>query len=772
MPQLAERLAGSLSALRSRPVVWNGVVAAASAAAIGLLLVLLLVPFADSKIRQWAETDMLARMRLIANSLAVTTNDLAARKDLNRLRETFDRVALDERIVAVGLCRSGPRPDVASQGMPPSINCTRLPRSTQERFVLPESGKGYLIGTFPVDPAQPGEHLIVVHGTDALEERSESMHARLSWLFGLAVVAACALAAAIASAASRRSTALAIHAAMPEAGRSYLDDLAGSGNESWRKDLGRILRQIEFAAASPASEGGEWTAQTLRETINVELPEAEVIVVSNREPYIHDKGPNGPVVQLPASGLVAALEPVMRACGGTWIAHGSGRADRETVDRQDRIAVPPRNPAYVLRRVWISDEEQDGYYYGMANEGLWPLCHIAFERPQFRAADWQMYKDINQRFADAVVQEAKSKRPIVLVQDYHFAVLPRMIRERLPDATIVTFWHIPWPNAETFGICPWREEIIDGLLGSSILGFHTRYHCNNFIETVDRFVESRIDREQLSVSRNNFETLIRNYPISIEWPPSGLEGQPSIEQCRATVRARFGLGPDIKLAVGVERMDYTKGIPDRLRAVDAFLAANPRWQGRFSMLQVAAPSRSSLPRYRDLHSEVQTLVREINQRHGKDGWMPIYLIDRHHDVREVFELFRAADVCIVSSLHDGMNLVAKEFVASREDEAGVLILSSFAGASRELSEALIVNPYDWHSMSEAIGQALAMPVAEQRERMRLMRNLVRVRNVYRWAGQMLLDAARLRRKQSILRTAERRQRPVLLPLSRSSGDAA
>jgi trehalose 6-phosphate synthase len=401
----------------------------------------------------------------------------------------------------------------------------------------------------------------------------------------------------------------------------------------------------------------------------------------------------------------------------------------------------------------VSEEEQNGYYYGFANEGLWPLCHVAFVRPTFRDDDWRCYQKINARFAEAVVREATETDPIVLVQDYHFALAPRMIRERLPNATIITFWHIPWPNAETFGICPWKEEIIDGLLGSSIIGFHTQFHCNNFFETVDRYIESRIDRENASVTLRGHETRIRPYPISIDWPPAALVGQPSVEQCRQRVFERFGLGSGARLAVGIERFDYTKGILDRMRSIDVLLSAKPEWKGKFTFVQVAAPTRSKLASYSTLQAEAQALADDINARHGMESYRPIRLVVRHHEPSEVFELFRAADLCIVSSLHDGMNLVAKEFVASRDDEQGVLILSTFAGASRELIEALIVNPYDTQAMAEALDAALNMPADEQRERMHLMRQQVREQNVYRWAGRMLIDADRIRQRRRILALA-------------------
>jgi trehalose 6-phosphate synthase len=383
-------------------------------------------------------------------------------------------------------------------------------------------------------------------------------------------------------------------------------------------------------------------------------------------------------------------------------------------------------------------------------------------RPTFRESDWNEYRRVNARFAAAVVQEARRPDPIILVQDYHFALLPKMIRDGLPEATIITFWHIPWPNAETFGICPWKEEIIAGLLGSSVLGFHTQFHCNNFIDTVDRFIESRIDRELASVTVGGHETFVRPYPISIEWPPAALADQKPVADCRASVRASLGLSDSVRLGVGIERFDYTKGILDRLRAVDAFLTRYPEWIGHFVFFQVAAPTRSKLETYRNLRSEAEALAREINDRHGRAGYTPVWLVVRHCEPDEVFELFRAADLCIVSSLHDGMNLVAKEFVAARDDEQAVLILSDFAGASRELPEALIVNPYDTQSVVEAIGQALRMPEVEQRDRMHLMRNIVRSRNVYRWAGQMLLDAAQLRKRQKIMLMASQSEKNPLI----------
>lgn len=718
-------------------------------------LVVAFVPLSQGVIERWSRRDLELRSGLVFRSIKDRVEQQMNDKPAD-LTTLFERFTSDERILALGLCDARGRMTAATSRMPQVISCAAVGDTgteaarTSRYAVFNNSGNRVIVGSYPLGNGRSEGRLLIVHELRFVADRV--MEAR--WYLIAGALALILLAGTLAA-----LTVILLQRRLMTSVLATIKDL----REGPPKPLGKpilppqpVTTEIrsllrDFREKIRVEDGSpiEWSPKTLHDLLDNELPDTEVFVVSNREPYIHNHSNGGIVVQRPASGLVSALEPVMRACGGTWVAHGSGTADRETVDATDHVQVPPGNPAYRLKRVWMTDEEQEGYYYGLANEGLWPLCHIAYVRPIFRESDWQQYVAINQRFADAVVREATRPDPVIMVQDYHFALLPRMIREQLPKATILTFWHIPWPNAEAFGICPWKEEIIEGLLGSTVLGFHTRSHCNNFFDTVDRYMESRIDREQASVTFGGLETLVRPYPISIEWPPAAMEGQAPVPECRAAVIARYHLPDDIKIGIGIERFDYTKGILDRLHAVDDLLTRYPEWLGKLVFIQVVAPTRTKLASYATLQADAIRLTEEINARHGNESYKPILLVIRHHEPDEVYELFRAADICVVSSLHDGMNLVAKEFVASRDDEAGVLVLSRFAGASSELGEALIINPYDVHGMSEALHRGLAMPVAEQHERMHLMRSHVRERNVYRWAGQILLDASRLRKRQKV-----------------------
>jgi trehalose 6-phosphate synthase/phosphatase len=535
--------------------------------------------------------------------------------------------------------------------------------------------------------------------------------------------------------------------------RRFLDD-AESPRET-RPVLRRVrqlLSELEVKQRLEIDFRENWTPQALQQVVREQLDSGPIIVVSNREPCIHNTGADGvPELQVPASGMVTAMEPVMRACSGsgTWIAHGSGDADRLMVDADDHVRVPPDGPGYTLRRVWLSPEEEAGYYYGFSNEGLWALCHMAYVRPEFREADWQQYVAVNEKFAAVTAEESTTDDPVILIQDFHLALLPQLVRARRPQATIAMFWHIPWPNAETFGVCPWKRELLLHMLGADILGFHTLHHCRNFLESLDRFIECNVNHESMRVTLRGHVCRVRAYPISIEWPPHWLARAPAPAAARAAVVKRFNLVPDVHIGVGIERWDFTKGIIERFRALETLFDKYPKWRGRVSFLQVAAPSRSKLPAYQELQRHTLAELSRINERFARDGWVPIVLVPQHQEPLQVFELYRAADFCLVNSLHDGMNLVAKEFVAAREDEEGVLILSTFAGASRELVEALLINPFDVPETAAAIVAALEMPREQRQLRMRLMRRTLGENNVYRWAGRMLMDVARIRQRQQL-----------------------
>jgi trehalose 6-phosphate synthase len=431
---------------------------------------------------------------------------------------------------------------------------------------------------------------------------------------------------------------------------------------------------------------------------------------------------------------------VLQACRGVWVAHGSGAADRDVVDARDCVSVPPDRPAYCLRRVWLDAAEERGYYYGFANEGLWPLCHRVAVAPVFRADDFAAYVRVNERFAAAAVEEADAAVPVVLVQDYHFALAPRMIRRRLPHGTIVAFWHIPWPSLERLERCPWRHDLVRGLLGSTVLGFHTDEDREAFLAAAGRLLGADIDWRRGAVRCEGRETVVGAYPISIEWPSRIAGRAPAVDACRAAVRRRLAVDPETRLIVGVDRLDYTKGIREKALAVERLLETHVGWQGRVTFVQIAEPSRQCLPAYREARSEIVHVVERINRRFGNAAWQPIVLRESHCEPDEVYELLRAADVCYVGSLHDGMNLVAKEFAAARDDLRGVLVLSAFTGAARQLKGAVLVNPYAVNDSAAALARALGMSAGEQATRLRAMRACVAECNAYWWIGQMLQAA--------------------------------
>jgi len=734
-----------------------------------LIVGLALLTWAASEIvqtttREWFERDVSSRaqLALVGANQSLATAWYSAPQDLER---QLTDIARNEHVIGVAACDDDLSLRYKTSWFPDEFRCaavgsrvrlhgasageTAQPAQIQEWTTVLPTGRVHVAAMPVASAAEELGFAVIVHDLSYIERRESQARKFLFGTFGLLAVLAFGVPMVVARSA-RYHWSLEL--------RRFLRG-GGKQKREFQPILSDLRELVGRMASDPEDSPRQWTAARLKQTLSHYLHGEKVVILANREPYIHERKSDGSIeVVHPASGLVTALEPVMRACSGVWVAHGSGDADRATVDRHDRIPVPPGEGSYQLRRVWLSEQEQQGYYYGFANEGLWPLCHVAHTRPVFRAEDWRHYQSVNQKFADAVCSEVDSRDPIILVQDYHFALAPAMIRRRLPAATVIAFWHIPWPSAERMGICPWRNELLEGLLGSSILGFHTQGHCNNFIDSIDRYLETRIDRENNAVVMQGQRTLIRPYPIALEWPVHWVENAPSPEECRAQVWKDLGLKPNALLGVGVDRLDYTKGIEERLQAVERLLERHPEFRGRFSFAQLAAPSRTKIERYRQLNEAVETLAERINQKFGTADYRPIILLRFHHEPPEVFRYLRAADLCYVSSLHDGMNLVAKEFVAARTDLKGVLVLSEFTGAAREMTGALIVNPYDLEASSDALATALSMPVGAQADRMRLMRSLLSQFNVYRWAGKMIVDAAHLRNQE---RVTQRRTVPEL-----------
>jgi len=710
----------------------------------------LALPLMDRLTLRWFSRDLDLRGTLLANALSDSIAEALAERRREHLQALFDRAVQDERLVAIGLCSLDGRLLHRTAGYPATLTCAAAKQTAARTDPLLIEGGPVHVGVYAVnEEAGRVADLVLVHDMSFIEHRSQDTRRYLIILIA-ALGATIAMVTVVVAQLSWRGWVSGARALLR--GEGLLTPLLPPTPElaPLAADLRSRLRELDDEYRRMLGPGAEWSPDALRSLLRTQLRGDQIIVVSNREPYLHEKTAAGVIVRRPASGLVTAIEPVMRACSGTWIAHGSGSADRQAVDQHDHVLAPPGRGEYTLRRIWLTEQEERGYYYGFANEGLWPLCHVAHVRPVFRELDWMAYREVNRRFADAVVSEVRSDDPVVMVQDYHFALLPAMIRERLPGATILSFWHIPWPNPESFSICPWRREILQGMLGSTILGFHTRFHCKNFIETVDRNLEARIEHEHSTISFHDEDTFVESYPISIEWPGAiEMAAWPSIDQCRRNVIQRLGLAPDQRIAVGIDRLDYTKGVLERMQAVERLLAQHQEWIGRFVLVQAAAPSRSVLHEYRSFQQQVRHLAERINQRYGGEHYRPIHLLMEHHEREAVTELYRAADICMVTSLHDGMNVVCKEFVAARDDERGVLILSRFAGAAREMTEALIVNPYHVEECAAAIQRALTMPEPEQRERMASLRMTVREFNVYRWAGRMLTDAGRLRLRRRI-----------------------
>lgn len=706
--------------------------------------------------QRWLQNDLARRSKLIFETSHDYLVDSVNERRIIAITKLLNRMSRDERLTGAVLCALDGAILAKSDSLPRGIDCkdTATKAAAQDPVLVSAGALLLHEAVFPVtDGDKTLAHLMLLHDTSYMSRRHETTRKYLVFLLiGLSTAFSVLTLFVYRWTNSRSMNKLkSVFRGLISGEVTRFDEVLRQAELSpIARDLSKVMRELRRAKdiVKDADSSLTWTPSRLRSEVQKYFGDSQLCVIANREPYVHNRKGNKIEVLLPASGLVTAVEPIVRACSGLWIAHGSGSADRETADRSGKLLVPPEHPEYALKRVWLSKIEEQGYYYGFSNEGLWPLCHIAHTRPHFEHEDWKHYSKVNEHFAKAFLEEQSGEKPIVLIQDYHFALLPQMIRSKRPESNLSLFWHIPWPNPEAFGICPWKKELLTGMLGADLIGFHTQFHCNNFLDTVDRFLEARVDRENFSVTIQGHVCYVKPFSISVEWPARYDIELSEFPKEREEVLTELNLPRDIKIGIGVDRVDYTKGIVERLRSIERLLDHHPELIGKFTFLQIGAPSRTHIKRYQDLNSEVQELADRINWKfHGAEV-PPILLRLSHHNAPDLYRYYRAADVRFVSSLHDGMNLVAKEYVAARKDENGALVLSSFTGAARELTEALLVNPYDIDECANALFYALTMPEAERERRMQRLRAVVSERNVYAWAGAFLGEIHKIAQMKS------------------------
>ncbi len=493
-------------------------------------------------------------------------------------------------------------------------------------------------------------------------------------------------------------------------------------------------------ASSVAVEGRAATlgAADLGPALRNAFPHHQFVVVSNREPYEHvfEDGGTEMAVRRPAGGLVAALDPLLQAVGGTWIAWGSGEADPEVVDENGHVRVPPEDPQYTLRRLWLNEQDLDHYYYGYSNQFLWPLCHLRTALTRTRLRYWQRYDLVNRRFAEAVIEEANRQDGATAVwfQDYHLTTAPAHVREQRPDLALAHFWHIPFPPLEVFRIATQGRQLLEGLLANDLLGFHLPLFCDNFLRCVESVLDAPVDWEHRAVRLHGHTCYVRSFPISIDIETYQNDAR-SVSALRwERLRARY-VPPGGMMGLGVDRIDYSKGLEEKLKALDLLWQNYPELRGRFTFVQVAVPSRTGIEAYDWLNEKLERLVWGINDRYGTDTWRPVHLIKESLPAERLAALYRLADACVVSSLQDGMNLVAKEFIACQVDEpGGVLVLSKFAGAAEELDGAIEVNPFDPEDFARHLRDALLLTPEQRQERLRRLRSSLR--SIYDWMGEI------------------------------------
>lgn len=485
-----------------------------------------------------------------------------------------------------------------------------------------------------------------------------------------------------------------------------------------------------------------------------------LIVVSNRQPYRHEyvededehenedgdghENESSITVDRPTGGLTAGLDPVVCQEGGTWIAWGDGEADNEVTDENGCVAVPPESEAYTLKRLWLSEAEVDAYYYGFSNRVLWPLCHEFPELIEDRPGDRAGYRAVNRTFAEAIIERA-TPDSIVWLQDYHLGLTPSMVRKSVPDSvTIAQFWHIPWPRPGVFEVCPDGEKLLEGLLGNDILGFHVPRYCETFIESVSQFLpEATVDRSNQVITYAGSETQLIATPMGIDAETHDHRARSLDGSEWQTLRERYDIPAGNRIGVGVDRLDYSKGIPERLAAIERLLECRPEWRGSFTFVQKATPSRTEIPAYDRLGRLVRNEVSRINTRFETRRWRPIVYTEEFLSREHLCALYGRADVMIVSPLLDGMNLVAQEFLAASTDGDGALLLSRGTGAHDSLCEEVFtIDPQDIDSFARRIDDALRTPSAERRSRLQRLRGHVFENDLDAWMAAQFAAIAR------------------------------
>jgi trehalose-6-phosphate synthase len=700
--------------------------------------------------------DLQYRTRVLTDSLEESISPPLIANATTTVQKIVDRIAKNERVVGLGVFGNTAEPVALSPQLPNDVIRKSLITTVMDKdaafgeFVQTSNGRIYIFSNPLHENGRVAGALLVAQSANYIDETVWNIwRDNLLRLLLQLVLIGCAIFILIRwvfikSISSLAESVRAIRRGEPahyskSNGQDFLMPLTDEISK-----ISTSLRQARFVAGEEARMRLEkldtpWTAERLKEFMKAYFKNRQLFVVSNIEPFVHTKTKEGIAVSVPAGGVVTALEPVMEACGGMWIANGIGSADKLVVDEENKIAVPPEEPKYTLKRLWLTEKEISGYYTGFSNEALWPLCHLVHVRPVFRAENWKEYKRVNALFAKSLLNEIKNiEGPLFFIQDYQLALLPAMIKKSRPDAQVAIFWHIPWPSAAQFSICPWRKEILEGILGADLVGFHTQQNCNNFMDTVGAEIESRIDYAHFSITRGDHRSYIEPFPISIAFPGSS---EPAPTSDKSAMEA-LGINSEF-IGIGVDRMDYTKGIMERFKGIEFFLSSHPEYVNRFTFLQVASPTRESVEKYREYSTEVAAEAERINKRFSTDTWRPIVLENINYSHEQLRHLYQSSDFCLVTSLHDGMNLVAKEYPAARNDEQGVLILSQFTGAARRLKGALLINPYSAENTADAIYKSITMSTTEQHRRMKTMRDSIRDYNVYRWSAELIKKLAQL-----------------------------